>query len=226
MTSILKVDRIEARQSGGKVTFGSPIDPDGFSSNYRAGEIIEELKGVCDGQTITVTSGTYTLPNVTVVQELTNGRTDVTGSAITYTPPPGTKKVIYSLEMQWDSTENSGISNFIVHHSTDNFVSDDNIIKHSGRQVAVNYISGISHHAGFPVTIQAIFKCDADAENLEEGEFTSWTTPKQIKITGAEHGGSYECRLHFNTYFNNTPTGYTTAELQFVRPILTIKAIA
>jgi len=42
MTSILKVDRIEARQNGGSVTFGSPINPDGFSSNYRAGEIIQQ----------------------------------------------------------------------------------------------------------------------------------------------------------------------------------------
>ena len=41
MTSILKVDRIESRESGGNVTFGSPIDPDGFSSNYRPGEIVQ-----------------------------------------------------------------------------------------------------------------------------------------------------------------------------------------
>ena len=42
MTSILKVDRIEAKQSGGNVTFGSPINPDGYSSNYRPGEIIQQ----------------------------------------------------------------------------------------------------------------------------------------------------------------------------------------
>ena len=42
MTSILKVDRIESRESGGNVTFGSPINPDGYSSNYRPGEIIQQ----------------------------------------------------------------------------------------------------------------------------------------------------------------------------------------
>ena len=41
MTSILKVDRIESRESGGNVTFGSPIDPSGYSSNYRPGEVIQ-----------------------------------------------------------------------------------------------------------------------------------------------------------------------------------------
>ncbi len=43
MTSILKVDRIEARQSDGNITFGSPINPDGYSSNFRPGEVIQQF---------------------------------------------------------------------------------------------------------------------------------------------------------------------------------------
>lgn len=226
MTSILKVDRIEARQSGGNVTFGSPINPDGYSSNYRAGEIIEELTGVCDGQSITVTSGTYTLGNVTVAQNLTAARQDVTGSIITYTPPAGTSRVYYSLEFAWDNQERSGISNYIIHHSNDAFASDDNVVIDSGRNVSVNYISGISVHAGLPIKMQHTFVCNASTEVLTEGKFTSWTSPKTIKITAVEHTSTYEATLHQNPYFNNPPTGYTTAELQFVRPTLTIKAIA
>lgn len=39
--STLKVDRLEST-TGGSITFGSPINPDGYSSNYRPGEIIQQ----------------------------------------------------------------------------------------------------------------------------------------------------------------------------------------
>ena len=227
MTSILKVDRIEAKQSGGNVTFGSPINPDGFSSNYRPGEVIEEFTGVCDGQSITVTSGTYTLPNVTAVQNLTEtARQDVTGSVFTYTPPVGTSRVYYSLEFAWDNIQRSGISNYVIHHSNDGFVSDDNVVIDSGRNVSVNYIANISDHAGLPIKIQHTFVCNASTEVLTEGKFTSWTSPKTIKITAVEHGSSYDTALHQNPYFETPPAGYVTADFAFVRPTLTIKAIA
>ena len=64
MTGILKVDRIESRTQGGTVTFGSPIDPDGFSSNYRPGEIIEVVASQCDGSTVVATSGSYTFTDI------------------------------------------------------------------------------------------------------------------------------------------------------------------
>ena len=195
--------------------------------NFQPGEVIEEFSGICDGQSFTVRSGTYTLQNVTVAQNLINtGRSDVTGSLITYTPPAGTSRVYYSLEFAWDNQERSGISNYIIHHSNDAFVSDDNVVIDSGRNMSVNYISGISVHAGLPVKIQHTFVCNAGTESLTDGKFTSWTTPKTIKITAAEHSGSYEATLHQLPYFNNPPTGYTTGQLQFVRPHLTIRAIA
>lgn len=190
------------------------------------GTVLEEFSGICDGQSITVHSGTYTLGNVTSAQNLTTTRQDVTGSIITYTPPAGTSRVYYSLEFAWDNQERSGISNYIIHHSNDAFVSDDHVVIDSGRNVSVNYISGISVHAGLPIKIQHTFVCNADTESLDDGKFTSWTTPKTIKITAAEHSGSYEATLHQNPYFANPPTGYTTGQLSFVRPHLTIRAIA
>ena len=39
--STLKVDRLESN-TGGSITFGSPINPNGYSSNYRPGEIIQQ----------------------------------------------------------------------------------------------------------------------------------------------------------------------------------------
>ena len=190
------------------------------------GTVLEEFSGICDGQSITVHSGTYTLGNVTSAQNLTNARQDVTGSIITYTPPAGTSRVYYSLEFAWDNQERSGISNYIIHHSNDAFVSDDNVVIDSGRNMSVNWSSTDNVHAGLPVKIQHTFVCNAGTESLTDGKFTSWTSPKTIKITAAEHSGSYEATLHQLPYFNNPPTGYTTGQLSFVRPHLTIRAIA
>ena len=65
--------------------------------NYEPGEVIETLTGICKGQTVTGVSGSYTWPNVTVKQDITNtSYVDATGSSITYTPPSQATKVIYS----------------------------------------------------------------------------------------------------------------------------------
>ena len=64
---------------------------------YKDGQVLETLAGVCDGRTITVSSGTYTLGNVTTYQDLTTTYTLITGSNVNYKPPVGTKQVIYKL---------------------------------------------------------------------------------------------------------------------------------
>ena len=64
----------------------------------RPGMVLETLTGVCDGRTITVSSGTYTLQNVTAKQDGTGTFIALTGSTIDYKPPPGTKQVIYELK--------------------------------------------------------------------------------------------------------------------------------
>ena len=61
---------------------------------------LETLAGVCDGRSITVASGTYTLPNVTgEFLSTLHSWTDLTGSEINYKPPVGTKQVIYKLRL-------------------------------------------------------------------------------------------------------------------------------
>ena len=54
----------------------------------RPGMVLETLTGVCDGRTITVSSGTYTLQNVTAKQDGTGTFIALTGSTIDYKPPP------------------------------------------------------------------------------------------------------------------------------------------
>ena len=67
----------------------------------KKGQTLETIAGVCDGRTIEVESGTYTLPNVTQPQECADGSpwAELTGSKILYKPPTDAKQVIYKLHV-------------------------------------------------------------------------------------------------------------------------------
>ena len=77
-------------------------------SGYRTGEIIEHIESVCDGSTV----NGVTFPTVTTTQSLTDhlNYVDITGSEITYTPPAGTDRVIYSFMYGVDSIDIDYIS--------------------------------------------------------------------------------------------------------------------
>ena len=65
--------------------------------------VLEIIHGNCDGRSITVGSGTYTLPNVTTSTDLSTSYVDIPGSSFTYTPPTGTKYVGLQI-LFWDIT--------------------------------------------------------------------------------------------------------------------------
>jgi hypothetical protein len=182
-------------------------------TQYRPGEIIEEISSICDGSQIEAISGTYTIENVTGVQNGSTTHTAVTGSTISYTPPTGTKRVYYRFSYQWDCTENSGIS----HHQMQ---VDGTTLTDSRHTIASNYASTNWHHAIFPVFIEYTINCDASSTDAAAGKFTSWTSPKTLRVTYREYDGSYESRLHLNEWWDGSGTD------RFVRPHLTIRAIA
>ena len=66
-----------------------------ITREYNPGEIIETIQTRADGQNVRVLSGTYSIQNVTSLQDVTTSHTIVTGSSIAYKPPPGTTRVIY-----------------------------------------------------------------------------------------------------------------------------------
>ena len=78
--------------SGTTAQFNTALSDGSFRVGYQPGEIIEEISATCDGSTVVVQSGSYTMTNVTSVQNGTTTYTTVNGSSINYTPPTGTKK--------------------------------------------------------------------------------------------------------------------------------------
>ena len=78
------------------------------SSSTLDGQILETLAGVCDGRTVTVESGSYLLTNVHSTQNTTTSWADVTGSSISYTPPSGTKQVIFEFHLSLSTDTDYG----------------------------------------------------------------------------------------------------------------------
>ena len=67
--------------------------------NYKDGQLLETIAGVCDGRSITSSSGTYTLENITqgtLLDAASANFIDFPGSSINYKPPSGAKQVSYT----------------------------------------------------------------------------------------------------------------------------------
>lgn len=172
--------------------------------------VLEVLTGTCDGRSVTVDSGTYTLGNVTAHQNLTTSYADITGSSIAYTPPAGTKHLSYEFNFMFDCIAYSGISHFKL-------MVDGTEVVPAYKNFASNYYSSY-HHGNFPCSVFYVFDLTAASDDVANGEFSSWTSNKTIKVQGREYGGGYQSAVHYMVYYSSVNTA------QYVQPNLTITA--
>ena len=189
------------------------------TTQYRPGEIIETIAAACDGRIVSVQSGNYTIGNVTAAQNATTTFADCDGSAINYTPPAGTKQLVYTYQFQWDCLAYSGISHFRT-------LIDGTVVLPSQRSFSSNYASTNWNHGEFNWIIGYTFDLNASSTDLAQGKLAtgSWTTPKIIKTQFKEYGSGYSIRIHANNYWDgNTASGTGEAP---IKPILYIQAIA
>ena len=199
----------------GRIT-GAQIEAD--VKNTGSGHIIETIAATCDGRTVSVPSGNYTITNVTAIQDGTTSWADMNGSVINYTPPAGTKQLVYSYRFQWDCTSLSGISHFRT-------VIDGTSVVPSQVTLNSNYASTNWHHAQFNWTVGYTFDLNGGNTDVAQGRFQTgtWTSAKTIKTQFREYGGGYEMRIHANTWWDGTSS---TASNQLAKPLLFIQAIA
>ena len=183
-------------------------------AGYRPGEIIEQLYGHCDGRSQTVTSGTYTFQNVTGVMNFTTTWQDFTGSQMTYTPPAGTTRVVYEFHPNLRAVAYSGISHYRF------FVDVQEVVE---RRTSRNYSYSGSNHGNSKQSFKLVIDCNASANNTANASFTSWTSPKTIKLQAREYGGGYQMRAHDNTWWNGSSASGTN---NLDRPELIITAYA
>jgi hypothetical protein len=194
--STLRVNNID--NTGGTDLFvnGYPRQP---------GQIIEYLSSPCDGSTVTGASGGYTWPLVTGQQTLSASYQTLSGSQISYVPPAGTSRVVYSFNfaMRWEQ------DHAITHHKF--FIDGIEVLwarqNRSGR-FPEDKIS-------FEWTINI-----GGTTNTDTGRQSSWTTNKTLLIQSRWYGASNARNAHSTSYWDGVGSN------QFVMPTLKIIAIA
>jgi len=202
---------------GTTAQFNSALSDGSFRTGYQAGEIIETIACMCDGSTVSVQSGNYTITNVSAAQSSTASYVVMTGSQIDYTPPAGTKRVLYRYNFKFDVTGYSGISHF-------KFQIDGTDVVPASRNYSSNYASTNWHHANLELGIEWVIDCDAASDDAANGKFTSWTSAKTLRGLHRDYGGGYSHRLHGNVWWDGGAAsgGYDNP----IKPFLYIQAIA
>ena len=183
-----------------------------IAREYNPGEIIEELNAICDGSTVTVQSGSYTMANITAYQTGSTSYQVITGSTINYTPPPGTKRVYYRFWFKWDAYRNQSRSHF-------QFQIDDVVVTPSKN--SISSASGSDHQAAFPVSVEYTIDCNASTDDASNGKFKSWTGPKELECTFRDYSHPDDrCLIHVNEWTDGTGND------SIQKPHLTVRAIA
>ena len=200
------VEKLNATGTPSSTTFLRGDGSWAIPSSLLAGQIIETISSVCDGSTITVQSGTYTIQNVTTQQVYVGATyTDITGSSIAYTPPAGTTRVQYEFQFASYWVGEHAINDYI-------FFIDGVEVVFARHNRSAQYIEDRST---FVWTIPI-----GGTANANTGRQATWTTPKVMKMQFRNYGASNYANLHGTTYWNGT-TGN-----QFSMPHIKITAIA
>ena len=182
--------------TAGQLEFGQPTP--------QPGQTIETIAGYCDGRQVTVGSGTYTIQAATIPQALTTSYADVDGSEIAYTPPSGTKVLIYEFQTHvgYEST-----STPLAHFR---FYVDST-------EVTIARHSIYAFYDDFQ-RIRVILSVGNASDDIANGKIGTWSSNKTLKIQAREYGSSNPVRLNHmhhwdgsNGTMDQTPTLSITA---------------
>ena len=179
---------------------------------YNPGEVIETLQGRANGRSISVLSGTYTLQNVTGIQEGTTSHAVINGSSISYKPPAGTTRVIYEFWCFFRQTDAFPLMHY-AGRVAGTQVSDS---RHTWRETT----AGGSDYQTWVYSNMTLTIGEVASDSLANGQLASWTTNKTLDFTFREYSASYEGRLHMTNHWDGGGTDIV------VKPVIKITAIA
>jgi len=164
--------------SGSDVTITLPT----VSQTLPVGPVLEQFFYPCNGETVTTLAGDIVLPNVTGEQLGTSTHVDLTGSTISYTPPAGTKTVIYKFQFVM---EKHGDSEQIGHFKA--YIDSDEITKANFNARGEDI--GLLNTFEWPIRI-------GGTADTTTGRVASWTSAKTLKLTMREYSSSFEVKAH------------------------------
>jgi len=154
----------------------------GSSSN-----VLEIVSYNTDGRTVTLNGTEYTA-GTTIVHQGTTADHDVSGGSITYTPPEGTKAVIYEIDVTSTYVDSTGIAHFWLD-------IDGTEVTRSRRSLRGTTWQQV---LAFRFTIQV----GATTENLALGQVEVWNSDKTLKLRTREYSSSYESRTNDLTWWD------------------------
>lgn len=171
-----------------------------------AGQIIEQLEGVCDGRQVTVGSGTYTLPTATYGQRVSTTYVDLSGSNISYTPPSGTNTVVYDFLCQASFVATASPLFYFRLYVDGTEVT-------IARSTYYMYYDGKAH-------FRMALSVNNATEDIANAKIGSWTSAKTLKIQARVHTTDFQTDFHHTYYWEGTAATQNSA------PTLRITAIA
>ena len=195
--------------SGTTAQFNTALSDGSFRVDYQPGEIIEQLETQADGNSVTVQSGTYSITDVTAVQNLSTTHAVINGSSIDYVPPTGTTRVIYEFWTFMRDTDVGPILHF--QGRVDGTIVTNS--RHTWREATANadYQTWIYSKMILRVGV---------TQSLTAGDVGTWTSAKTLDFTSREYSSSYEGRYHQTNHWDGGGTDV------IVKPRIRISAIA
>lgn len=198
MVAVAKVSQIQNANGNVLLDNGYPRQP---------GRIIEVLTSPCDGSEVKVASGTYRFENITTQQVTTTAYQKLTGSYIRYVPPVGATRVTYNFQCN---------SYWVTDHAINHYkfyIGDEEVYyaRHcrSGRLMEDRLVFDWTISIG-----QAV------SPNINYGQLTSWTQPRDLYMMVRMYGASDNNNMHGTYYWDGAGSN------QLGIPILTITAFA
>tara|TARA_R100000458_G_C8187685_1_gene182488 strand:- start:109 stop:657 length:549 start_codon:yes stop_codon:yes gene_type:complete len=168
-----------------------------------APHVKETFDSPCDGSVIALPSGNLTVPNVTSEQSLSTTYADIDGSSISYTPPSGTKIVVYRFHFHIGR----GSTSPIMHVK---FFVDGNWADYSR---FTEYSNGSSPcHFWWAVNI-------GGTTTNSTGRLASWTSAKTLKLQAREYNSDQQVVIHETQHWDGTGND------EFVQPCIGLTAI-
>ena len=171
------------------------------------GQIVEKISSICNGSSVTVGSGTYTMPNVTTNQDITYvNYVDVDGSSLAYTPPSNASTVIYEFHVHGHYSSSGQI---ICHFK---FFLDNTEVT----------CRRSSFYPGYDnvFVIKIPLSLNNATEDIANGKVGSWTSSKTMKLQCRSYSSYYQVSLHRHYHWDGA------GSYQLVKPVLDITSIA
>tara|TARA_R100001463_G_C3457849_1_gene214498 strand:+ start:54 stop:704 length:651 start_codon:yes stop_codon:yes gene_type:complete len=183
-----------------------------WGSSVPKGSVIEQFISPCDGSSITVQSGTYTVQTVSTVQDLDQpSYSDVLGSVIDYTPPTGTQTVLYNYNFLYSLENTHNIAHFRLYLDNDSGTATE-VTNFRTSLGADGWLEGrYSINWAFHI---------GGSDNDATGRRDTWTSARTIKLQAREYHSGNQSKLNQTYYWDGG------AGSQFSQPVIGITALA